>query len=73
MTQTKRYIGIGKCNNDINWYYISILLYNRMLKIAFYTPKYKTPRVYWYNKKSFEYNFIEMEGEFKWFIGLTIN
>ena len=68
-----KYLGIGKCNNDTSWYYFSILLYNRMLKIALYTPRTKTPRFYWYNKTRFRYNFKELEDTFKWFVGVTIN
>ena len=47
-----RYIGIVKEKDD-RWYTIGILLYNRLLKLTLYTPRFKRPKYYYYDRESF--------------------
>lgn len=68
-----RYIGIGKEIND-KWYCICLFLFNRMLKITLYTPRFKKPTYYYYNKVAFEYGIGEQRIiDIKWFFGLSLN
>lgn len=69
-----KYIGISKEQGD-KWYMIIFMLYNRMIKITLYTPKYIKPKYYWYNEKTFKYLFNDKSKRFhfKWFFGLKLN
>lgn len=70
-----RYIGIAKESGD-KWYMITLMLYNRMIKLTLYTKKYKKPKYYWYGKESFNHIFNDKDCwtmPLKWFIGLKIN
>ena len=71
----RRYIGICKDKED-EWYTINIMLYNRMLKLTLYTKRYKLPRSFWYDKKTFNFYFNNDEGSpfnLSWFFGVQIN
>ena len=68
-----RYIGIGKEVND-RWYTITLLMFNRMIKLTLYTQKYKKPKYYYYNKEQFDYCMNEQKLiNLKWFFGVGLN
>lgn len=68
-----KYIGIGRAVDD-KWYMITLFLYNRMIKIALYTPRHKKPKYYYYNKDQFDFCINQSRLiVIKWFLGVAIN
>lgn len=67
-----KYIGVAKEKND-PWYMITLMLYDRMIKLTAYTKKHKKPKYYWYGKKSFDYIVNEVDlFHPKWFLGIRL-